>query len=112
MESTDSFFRKRAQKGDAELEVVRQPLVVGVQESDVLAGRAREAGIAGSRDALVLLANHDHPGIEPGDDGRGVVGRAVVDDDQLPILKALSLYAGDGAHDRVGAIVGRYDYRY
>ena len=83
--------------------------IVGVENGDVLAARETPADVQGVRiagvalrvqsDALVLFG-------QPLDDLVSRIGRAVVDDDQLEVLKRLCLKARDGLGDEPLAVTG------
>ena len=68
------------------------------------------AEIAGAGNAAILLCPDEFdarvsPGSGHGHSG-GVIGRAIIDDDELPILKGLCAHAGDGQADEGGGLVG------
>jgi len=84
-----------SQRRAAVLQVMRQPLVVAVEERDVLAPGEIEPGIPGRIGAAVRLVPVTGPVAERGrqtfDQGTRVVGAAVVDDDQLPVPERLGV---------------------
>src|SRR5438034_8927208 len=63
---------KGPEKGHAELQVVREPFVVGVQEGDVLAARAKHGGVPRRVHALVLLPDQHETGVRALDQGGSI----------------------------------------
>ena len=90
-----------AQLLDPELQRPRQQPVVGVEEDEQLAVALADAGVAGGREAEVLLADAADAGEALGDSAR-VVGRAVVDDDDLDLGVGLR----EDALDRLVEVAG------
>ena len=71
------------QDPDLLLELGRQPFIIGVEERDPFAFCGFDTGVSGrARPAVVLVDVSDLFPVRR-DDGCGVVGRAVVDDDEL-----------------------------
>src|SRR5205823_13380684 len=95
-------LRVRRQDGGLLFQLLRQPDIVGVDEGDVVAARAADAQVACRAHAAVLVAGVvqvAYPGgvqggVAPGDRS-AAVGRAIVDQQQLPVGVGLSEYAGD-----------------
>lgn len=73
--------------------------VVGVGEPQVAPARLRHPRVARGRKALVLAVMHDGDArirvCEALGDNGALVGRGIVDDDQLPIFQGLLLHAFD-----------------
>ena len=89
-------------------EQIRQPDVVGVVARDVLAARQRQPGVQCRRDAAVRPAHVAQARV--GDARKpvgGIVGGAVVDDDQLQVGEGLSQDALDRLLDVRCAVVRR-----
>ncbi len=91
---------------------VAQPVRVGigvvVDVGGDLAGRLAHALVAGSRQALVLLARE--PDVVARGDGRGVVGRAIVDDDDLVVGVVLDRQPVEAVADELRAVVAAADH--
>src|SRR5208282_5607300 len=90
------------------LERARLERVVGIEEGQDVAGRAREALVDGIGLTAVGLANDDEMA-ETGEDRRGLVGGEPVDDDVLEVRVVLVAHALDGALDKRALIEGRSD---
>src|SRR5512143_2375802 len=73
----------RAQIGDLDLEFLRQPQVVCIEERDDLAVCRLQGGIACSRRTRVLLPDRAYPRAELGENRRCFVRGTVVDYDDL-----------------------------
>ncbi len=72
--------------------VVRVQLVISVEEADELGVAPRHAVVAALSDAELLLYDHLDPCVArriAAGDGRGLVGGAIIDDDEAPIRAAL-----------------------
>ena len=89
----DVAFRVVLQPTDLEVQLAVGPRVVGVAERQQLTMRGRDAVVARRRGPRVVLAKGAYPVAEARDDTRGVVGGAVVDDDDLERLVVLALDA-------------------
>lgn len=104
--------------GEENLVHVGVDVVVTVDEADVAPLGHRQAGVAGTGEALILLMYDFETWVAGGElvaDGAGAVGRAVINDNALPVgeglvgnaLEALahvSLYVIDGHDDTYGWI--------
>ena len=91
---------------------VRLPRVVGVQERDVAAPGRGDARVAGPTDAGVLAGDDADPCVEgrqPLQHPGCVVGRAVVDDDELPAAVRLRLHRHDRAPQCRSPVPRRHD---
>jgi len=104
------LFGKGTEKGHAEVQMVGEPFVVGVQERDVLSTCAKHGGVPRRIHALVLLPDQDETGVRALDQIGRVVGRTVVHHDQFPIRESLPLHACDRGLDRLPAVIGRDDH--
>gem|GEM_PF-2628576 len=105
----DVDLRVTGQDRELAGELVRLPEVVGVQEGDHRPGGDRHARVARRRHAAVRAAQPAHAAVgEPGAEARGgVVGRAVVDHDDLEVAVGLRERARDRLPDDAGAVEGR-----
>ena len=86
-----------------------QEFVVRIDEREVFAGARAQSGVAGGGDALILLSDQlqsRFAGVARSDQAGGVVGRAVVHDQQFPVLQSLVPHAFNGAPDRIGPVIG------
>jgi len=97
----------RVERRDLHLELVRQPDVIRVEERDQLTARGGDCEVARRAVPAVLTAwvreQPDTTGVRAGEPPRGVgagVRRAVVDEQQLPVLVRLR----DHALDRLGEV--------
>jgi hypothetical protein len=88
-------------------ELARRPHIVGIEERDHVAGRGREPDVPGRRRSTVLLAPRDHAVAQCGDHVWGVIGRSVVDDDDLEVVVVLCL----DARDRLGEEAPHLEHR-
>ncbi len=88
--------------------------VVAVEEADDLPPRRRDPAVPGPVPALVPAEpDDDDPGVlDPLEQRRRPVGRAVVDDHQLEVGELLVEHAPDGALERARAVVRRQDDRH
>jgi hypothetical protein len=79
------------------LEPFRQCNVVGVQPRDVLPVRLVEPAVEGSGEAALLVVAEDDEArvVDSGEDVRGVVGRGVVDHEQLEVAERLPQHTVD-----------------
>ena len=103
--------RVLAQEGSRPGEAVRHRHVVGVVEGDPLAGRAREAEVPRARETAVSALDDGHAAGVCAEHPRRVVGRAVVDDDDLEVLLGLREDAVEAFGEPAAAVVGRDDDR-
>ncbi|CAM3666399.1 hypothetical protein ISCU110981_12965 [Isoptericola cucumis] len=93
----------------------RREQVVGVEEEQVPARRRLDPRVPrGCRRPAGRLGEDLHPGVlalQPSQDRQGVVGRAVVDGDDLDLLgrQRLGERRADGLLDGVGGVVHRHD---
>jgi len=84
--------------------------VVGVQEEEQVAGGVGDAGVAGGGEALVGLVDEaDALGFEGGGDGGGLIGGAVVDDEDFDGLVVLSEGGFDGTRDVAFVVVSGHN---
>jgi len=67
-------------------ELSRHPLVIRIQESDKVGGRHGDAKIACSAGSTVRTLDRANPTTIRLQNGRGTVGRAVVDDNEFVIV--------------------------
>ena len=98
-----------AQQRDLRFQLAREPFVVRVQEREHVAAGARRAGVAGGGDAAIGLPHGGHAAVVAVEDGGGVVGRAVVDDDHLGRRQRLREDALDAAGQEA-RVVERRDH--
>lgn len=94
-------------------QLVGKPQVVRVEKRDAVGARVRDTDISHARPVRgVLLAQNNHPRVaerfEPRD---RVIGRPVVDDDQLPVRDGLRENGMDGLLQVHEAVVGRQNDR-
>jgi hypothetical protein len=101
---------KGFQKADAELQMMRQPLIIRIKKGQIRADAGAQAGVARAGRSLIFLPNEFQSRVAAFDLRRGVVGRSVVHDDQLPISECLRLNAPDGSLDGLSAIQRGHDY--
>src|SRR6185437_12427850 len=92
-------------------EVVRRTQIVGVLYRNPSPHRVTHSGIAGCRGTPVFLIEVPDARTEAREHRARVVGRSIVDDDQLIVLKTLMQYAVDRLAKQFGAIVSRHDHR-
>ena len=85
--------------------------VVGVEEHENVAGGGGSSRGGGRRLPLVRLADRDDPVAEPGDHVPGLIGRAVVDDDDLNIRVGLVDRRIDRRADVAGVVVAGHAHR-
>ena len=91
-------------------EEVGLPLIVGIEEREKLAGCHFEAQISGGACAAVLFFDVLDTALPVGfDDFGSVVGRAVIDDDDLVGRQCLGEHRIEGTVEEVGAVVGGDD---
>jgi len=119
-EARNAVDRRRAgicrREIEQDLERVRLPNIVVIQEDDELRGRIGlgKPQIARGGDAAVFPTNASNPGIPRGkafnDAGRGVA-RSIVDDDQLPLAEGLRQDAFDRGRKEALSVIGRDDDR-
>ena len=89
------------------------PGVARVDEGDVRAARLPEGGVAGSRGTAPRHGHGHHARLERGDPGQhggGVVGRAVVDHDELPPAVRLGLDRVDDGAQPWPVVAHRQDH--
>src|SRR5262249_22481761 len=89
------------------------PLVVAVEEREVVAARVAEAGVARGPGTGVLLTQNTNARVAPGEvlrDPDRLVARTVVDYQQREIAERLPQYRLDRAVQIVPRVVGRHDY--
>ncbi|CAL1240032.1 protein of unknown function [Candidatus Methylocalor cossyra] len=104
-------FPVSGQRGHQFLEAGACPFIVGVEKRDVAAPRLPEPEIAGRADAAVVLVEHPDPWVvEAGEAGGRVIGRTIVDDDQLEVAVGLRQDAGNAPLDQPSAVVARHDH--
>ena len=87
--------------------VAIDPHVVAVEKGDERRAARPDAAIARSRDSHVAFVAKVVNAMVPGmacDDGRGVVGRSVIDNDDFEIADRLRDHAVDGLRQEQGAI--------
>ncbi len=91
----------------------RMVFVVAVQQRDQFAAGGGNAGISGrGRTAVPGQREHADSRIaEATDDVAGVVGAAVIDDEDLEVVERLSAHAVDCATDQIRAVEGGNDDR-
>ena len=94
---------------DEIVEPVRVGIGVVIEVGDDLAGRRLEAGVPGRREPPVLRL--DEPQVVFAGDGRGVVGRAVVDDDHLEVRVVQLRETVEAVANRPAAVVAADDDR-
>ena len=95
---------------DDALDVFGVEFIVGVGEGDVLAGRQADPVVPGRVRTVVRLSDLADPVVvERTDDRRGVVRRAVVDNDDLDVHVRLIERGPDRAADHVLAPLGGDD---
>jgi len=84
-----------------------------IEEGDQRRPRRGDAGIAGGRGAAIdRMANQPQAWIAKCQDRFGaIIGGAVIDQDQFPIGKILTLHAGDGPRQGVRAVIEGNDNR-
>ena len=101
--------RKAAEIGDLALELSRQPHIVGVEEGDEVSARPGDAFVPRTARAAVALS-YEYDPIRPlRDPQRRIVGRAVVDDDDLEFPVALCEHRGQGRSDGAAGVERRND---
>src|SRR5579859_7576246 len=90
------------------------PGVVDIQEGDEFAVRGGQRALARTRSARIGLVNDNAPrvGRRLGQQAGGVVGRAIVDDDELPFSQGLGLHGRQRAEEVTPAVVDGQDNRY
>ena len=93
---------------DLTLDLRRQPTVVGVEEGDQPTGGSRDPGITCRTRPRVRAAEHPNS-VEPLRDLGGVIGGAVVDDEQLVDRAGLGLDAVETIREVRGAVEHRDD---
>ena len=95
------------------LQLFRQIGIIAVEEGDQRSlGRANAFVASGVAAAVGLETNHPHPLVPEGfRDFHAAVGRAVVDDDQLPFGEALLDHAGNRPRQHIRSVVDRQDDR-
>ena len=93
-------------QGGLVLEVMGEPFVVGVEKGDPGGAGVGDAGVAGGGGASVRLADVLDQGREFRGEGSGVVGRAVVNDDDFGRGGSLGQDAGNSAVETGGGVVG------
>ena len=97
----------RLQQREAAVEPVREGDVVGVHAGDVATSRFLEPAVQRPRQAkLLLVAQHAQPRVVDAVEERGrVVGREVVDDEQLEVGDALAKDAVERSAEEALAVV-------
>jgi len=100
----------RPQHLDLRLDLPREKRVVRIEQCDELAAHVGEAEVPRRRDPTVPLVNVAHRPAITLDDGAGVVGRAVVDDDDLDVGIALRERALDRGADDSRPVVSGDDH--
>ena len=90
-------------------DAVGRPLVVGIEQRDVVAADLVQAAIDGCDEASVLLAHGADPLAVAGQHLLRLVGRAVIDDDQLKaVLRPVLAERGvDRGGQEAREVVGR-----
>ena len=103
-------------KADLPFEFLGLPQVVAVEEGYPAAFGDSQGSVSGERGAFVALVVIEGDsvvgGFECGDSCYGVVGGAVVDDDEFPVGVGLCEHAPNALFDVFGAVVGRHDDGY
>ena len=94
-----------------QLELGRQPDVIGIEKRDVLAARRGDAGVACRAGAAVRLADGANAVAVRGEHARRVIGRGVVDHDHLQRRVCLPERAVDGLSHVARVVVRRNDDR-
>jgi hypothetical protein len=109
----------RFQDGDLFLENGWEPKIIGIQEGDIPSSGAREASVARSTLALILVARVLEIGNLSGmlssvvsGDIAALVGRAIVNQEQFPSVVSLIEDAEDGFLYEPFSIEERDDYGY
>src|SRR5512133_265044 len=109
----------RFQDGDLFLENGREPHIIGIQEGDILSCSVREASVARSTLALILVISVLEIGNLSGmlssvvsGDIAALVGRAIVNQEQFPSVVSLVEDAEDGFLNEPFSIEERDDYGY
>ena len=97
-----------ARDGGLKFQFFGIPGVVGIDQGDPLAAGGGDAVVARATDAAVGDPEIAQIGAG-GQAGRGVVGGAVIDDDQFEVAEGLGLDAGDGTLDELAGVVGDQD---
>ena len=101
------------QRGDLFLCLQPVPKIIGVEKSDEpRAFRGLNPDIAGAGDTAVGYTDHPETIVLDGDcfrDGVGVVGGAVIDEDDLDVCVALAECRPEGAFEEVFRVVSRDD---
>ncbi len=95
------------QEGDLFLQPSRVADVVAVHAGDQAGTAAGQAPVEGGDQPVGRLADEPDAGIRGRrllQDGRGGVGRAVVDHHQLPVLKRLTLQRGQCRRQEAGLV--------
>ena len=98
------------QRRDLDLEFRRQPDVVGVQKSDILALRFAQRGIAyhGGSSGVPQPDHLDaRRTLEAFQVSPGVAARAVIRDDEFPVLEGLGEQRFDRRAEKLQAIIRR-----
>ncbi len=99
--------------GEPELELPGGPCIVGVEQGHEITPAQGDSPVAGRGHAAVRVKEVTHPRvipIGPLDQVARVVGRAVVDDEDLGVLVSLGPDAVDRLADAVGAVERRDDH--
>jgi hypothetical protein len=94
---------------DLRLDLPGEEGVIRIEQRDEFSSRMQEAKVPRRRDAAVGLVDVAHRPAIALDDGASVVGRSVVDDDDLDVAIALREHALDRRADDRRAVVRRDD---
>jgi hypothetical protein len=109
----DVDVRPGGEDGELRLEESGLPQIVAVEDRDELPGGVLQSCVARGRNPAVLTVVDANPGVGVGPGLRRlhrVVGRAVVHDDQLPVLERLRQDGGDRRSDIRGDVEGGHHY--
>ena len=107
-------MRPRIQIFHLDFKTVRISRVVGIKEGKIFAIAIADRGIPGGGSALVVFEpNHPQPSIALKilQDRPALVGRTVIDCDELPVTKSLCQNAPNRFLQKSFAVVHRHDDR-
>src|ERR1041385_757368 len=90
------------------VKMMRQEMIVGIEEDKKIPVTLSNAAIARRCLTLVPLLHIPHFGIAPDDLG-GIIGRTIIDDDDFMAAVGLSEHAFDGLGEISRMVVGRDD---
>ena len=98
--------RVQRQGGELPLQPILYPKIIRVQKRNKIAGGHADAMIAGGRRSGIILPEVAHPITVLRNGVAGIVGRAVVNDDNLIRRPGLPERTLDGLDDHLCAVVG------